>query len=42
MIGHMARQVMAARGYHLEQGNVKITRIGNIFSRGSRFVRPNN
>ena len=40
MIGHMVRQVMEARGYHLQQGNMKITRIGNIFSRGSRFVRP--
>ena len=40
MIGHMVRQVMEARGYHLQQGNMKITRIGNIFSRGSRFILP--
>ncbi len=40
MIGHMVRQVMEARGDHLQQGNMKITRIGNIFSRGSRFVKP--
>ena len=40
MIGHMVRQVMEARGYQLQQGNMKITRIGNIFSRGSRFVKP--
>lgn len=40
MIGHMVRQVMEARGYHLQQGNMKITRLGNIFSRGSRFVKP--
>ncbi|MCF6273873.1 MAG: hypothetical protein L3J37_11930, partial [Rhodobacteraceae bacterium] len=40
MVGHMVRQVMEARGYQLQQGNMKITRISNIFSRGSRFVKP--
>jgi len=37
MIGHMARQVMEARGYRLEGSNVKIKRIGNMFASGSRY-----
>lgn len=37
MMGHMVRQIMEQRGYRLEQGNVKITSSGNIFSRASRY-----
>ena len=37
MMGHMVRQIMEQRGYRLEQGNVKITSPGNIFSRASRY-----
>lgn len=37
MMGHMVRQIMENRGYRLEQGNVKITSPGNIFSRASRY-----
>jgi len=39
MIGHMARQVMEARGYSLDRSNVKIRRIGNIFASASRYVK---
>ena len=37
MMGHMVRQIMEQRGYRLQQGNVKITSSGNIFSRASRY-----
>lgn len=40
MIGHMVRQIMEKRGYRLQQSNVRITRRGNIFSSGSRYVPP--
>jgi len=40
MIGHMARQIMEKRGYHLQQSNVRITRRGNFFASGSRYVLP--
>lgn len=39
MIGHMTRQIMENRGFHLQQSNVKISRAGNIFSRASRYTR---
>lgn len=39
MIGHMARQILEARGYRLDRSNVKIRRIGNIFASGSRYVK---
>ena len=39
MIGHMVRQVLEARGYRLDRGNVKITRVGNMFASGSRYVK---
>ncbi len=42
MIGHMARQVMEARGYRLDRSNVKISRNGNIFASGSRYVKDNH
>lgn len=40
MIGHMVRQILEKRGYQLQQGNVKISRVGNIFSRASRYTKP--
>ena len=40
MIGHMTRQIVEARGYHLKQSNVRITRRGNIFASGSRYEQP--
>ncbi len=39
MIGHMVRQVLEARGYRLDRSTVKITRVGNMFASGSRYVR---
>ncbi len=39
MIGHMARQIMEARGYALDRSNVKIARVGNIFASASRYVK---
>jgi hypothetical protein len=39
MIGHMVRQVLEARGYRLDRSTVKISRIGNIFASGSRYVK---
>lgn len=42
MIGHMVRQVMEARGFHLERNNVRIRRHGNIFFCGSRYAKPQN
>ncbi len=39
MIGHMVRQIMEARGYRLDRSNVKISRIGNMFASGSRYVK---
>jgi hypothetical protein len=39
MMGHMVRQIMEHRGFHLQQGNVKITRPGNIFASASRYAR---
>lgn len=38
MIGHMVRQIMEKCGHQLQQGNVKISRADNIFSRASRYV----
>jgi hypothetical protein len=38
MMGHMVRQIMEQRGHRLQQGNVKITSNGNIFSRASRYI----
>lgn len=38
MLGHMVRQIMELRGYRLDQGNVKITRSGNIFTVASRYA----
>lgn len=38
MVGHMVRQIMENRGYRLQQSNVRITRKGNFFASGSRYV----
>ena len=39
MMGHMVRQIMEQRGFYLQQGNVRITRRGNIFASASRYAR---
>jgi len=39
MMGHMVRQIMERRDYHFQQSNVKISRVGNIFSRASRYAK---
>lgn len=36
MIGHMVRQVMAARGYEIDRGGMRIARI-NLFTSGTRY-----
>lgn len=38
MIGHMARQVMEARGFALDAQGVRV-RTGDLFVRGSRYKR---
>lgn len=38
MIGHMVRQIMEGRGYHIDRNGVRITRSGNIFTRGTRYI----
>ncbi len=38
MMGHMVRQIMEHRGFHLQQGNVRIKRRGNIFVSASRYA----
>jgi hypothetical protein len=39
MIGHMTRQVLEARGYHLDRANVRISRPGNVFHFGSAYSK---
>ena len=39
MIGHMVRQVLEAKGYHLDRNNVRIRRPGNMFFSGSSYRR---
>lgn len=39
MIGHMVRQVVEARGYIVDRQGVRITRSGNLFTSGTRYVR---
>lgn len=38
MIGHMVKQVMTARGYAIDQQNVKVPK--GFFSRATRYKRP--
>ncbi len=40
MIGHMIRQVLEHRGYHLDRNNVRIKRPGNVFFSGSAYRLP--
>lgn len=40
MIGHMIRQVLEHRGYHLDRNNVRIHRPGNVFFSGSAYRLP--
>lgn len=37
MIGHMIRQILEARGYHLDRSNVRITTEGNMFTSATRY-----
>jgi hypothetical protein len=39
MMGHMVRQIMESNDYVLQQGNVKISSVDNIFARASRYAR---
>ena len=39
MIGHMVRQILEARGFHLSRANVRITRKGCAFRFGSAYAR---
>ena len=41
MIGHMVRQILEARGYHLSRAKVKISRKGNVFGFGSAYWKGN-
>jgi hypothetical protein len=38
MIGHMIRQIMESRGYHVDRNNVRITRNDNIFTSATRYI----
>lgn len=38
MIGRMARQIMEARGYQLDQTGVRI-RVGDLFTSAARYVK---
>ena len=38
MIGHMVRQIMEAREFAFHRHNIAI-RFGDLFSRGSRYIR---
>ncbi|WGI20897.1 hypothetical protein [Amylibacter sp. IMCC11727] len=40
MIGHMVRQILERRGYHLDRSNVRIKHKGNLFHFGSAYVKP--
>ncbi len=39
MIGHMVRQILEARGYHLDRANVRIRLSGNVFRYGSAYQK---
>lgn len=39
MIGHMVRQILEYRGYHLDRSNVRIKQKGNLFHFGSAYVK---
>lgn len=39
MVGHMVRQILEARGYHLDRSNVRISRKANIFNFGSAYTK---
>ena len=38
MIGHMIRQIMEARNYHLDNQGVKV-KTGGLFTKASRYIR---
>ena len=39
MIGHMVRQILESRGYHLDRSNVRIKHKGNLFHFGSAYAK---
>lgn len=39
MIGHMVRQILEARGFHLKRANVRISQKDNVFRFGSAYVK---
>lgn len=39
MIGHMVRQILQSRGYHLDRSNVRIKQGGNLFHFGSAYAK---
>ncbi|MCK4295291.1 MAG: hypothetical protein KAX28_01375 [Candidatus Marinimicrobia bacterium] len=38
MTGHMVRQIMESKGFHLDAQNVKV-RFGGLFTKASRYCR---
>ena len=38
MIGHMIRQIMESRGYHVDRNNVRITTTDNMFTSATRYM----
>ena len=39
MIGHMVRQILESRGYHLDRSNVRIKQRSNLFHFGSAYSK---
>lgn len=39
MVGHMVRQVLETRGYHLDRANVRIKHNSNLFHFGSAYAK---
>lgn len=39
MVGHMVRQILEERGYHLDRANVRIKHGGNLFNFGSAYKK---
>jgi len=37
MIGHMVRQILALRGYAVDRSGLRITRVPNMFTSGTRY-----
>lgn len=39
MVGHMVRQILEHRGYHLHRANVRIKHANNLFNFGSAYTK---